>query len=139
MIVNVRVGSVLPLMRSATGRVFLCWLPSALTAPILKTEKANARDVERLQQATRTCGLGSVEGDLLAGVASLSAPLFDYRGQIVAAISTLGAQGDFDSKASGAEIGKKLKSAADELSRRLGHTAPLNEPPPGVEAILVKA
>ena len=70
-IVNVRVGSVLPLMRSATGRVFLCWLPSALTAPILETEKANARDVERLQQATRARGLGSVEGDLLAGVASL--------------------------------------------------------------------
>jgi DNA-binding IclR family transcriptional regulator len=137
-IVNVRVGSVLPLMRSATGRVFLCWLPSALTAPILETEKANARDVERLQQATRACGLGSVEGDLLAGVASLSAPVFDYRGQIVAAISTLGAQGDFDSKASG-KIGKKLKNAADELSRRLGHTAPLNEPPPEVEAILVKA
>ncbi len=71
-------------------------------------------------------------------VPSLSAPVFDYRGQIVAAISTLGAQGDFDSKASGT-IGKKLKKAADELSRRLGHTAPLNEQPPEVETIPVKA
>lgn len=127
--VNVRVGSVLPLMRSATGRVFLCWLPPAVTAPILKAEKAQASDVERLQQATRASGLGSVEGDLLAGVASLSAPVFDYRGQIVAAISTLGAQGGFDSRASGA-IGMKLKSAADELSRRLCHTPPQSEPEP---------
>jgi DNA-binding IclR family transcriptional regulator len=73
-------------------------------------------------------------------VASLSAPVFDYRGQIVAGISTLGAglQGDFDSKASGT-IGKKLKKAADELSRRLGHTAPLNEQPAEVETIPVKA
>jgi DNA-binding IclR family transcriptional regulator len=133
--VNVRVGSVLPLMRSATGRVFLCWLPSALTAPILKTEKANAKDVERLQQATRARGLGSVEGDLLAGVASLSAPIFNYRGQIVAAITMLGAQGDFDSKASGT-IGKKLKNAADELSARLGHTSPMKEQTPEVEAMV---
>lgn len=135
--VNVRVGSVLPLMRSATGRVFLCWLPSAVTAPILKAEKAHAKEIERLQQATRACGLGSVEGDLLAGVASLSAPVFDYRGQIVAAISTLGAQGDFDSKASGT-IGMKLKSAADELSRRLCHTPPQNEPVAAVATVPAK-
>lgn len=130
--VNVRVGSVLPLMRSATGRVFLCWLPPEVTAPTLKSEKANAKDVERLKEATRARGLGSVEGDLLAGVASLSAPVFDYRGQIVAAISTLGAEGDFDSMASG-PIGRKLKSAADELSRRLCHMAPLNGQPSKAE------
>ncbi len=136
--VNVRVGSVLPLMRSATGRVFLCWLPSVVTAPILKTEKANAKDIERLQQATRARGLGSVDGDLLPGVASLSAPVFNYRGQIVAAISTLGAQGDFDSKASGT-IGKKLRDAADELSGRLGHASPMNKQPRQVETMPVTA
>jgi DNA-binding IclR family transcriptional regulator len=116
--VNVRVGSVLPLTRSATGRVFLCWLPSSQTDPILETEKAKPREVERLRQATRTRGLGSVEGDLLPGVASLSAPVFDHRGQIVAAISTLGAQGGFDSSAAG-KIEKHLKKAAAGLSRRL--------------------
>jgi DNA-binding IclR family transcriptional regulator len=136
--VNVRVGSVLPLMRSATGRVFLCWLPSALTAPVLESEKANARDIERLRQATRASGLGSVEGDLLPGVASLSAPVFDHRSQIVAAISTLGAQGGFDSKTSGT-IGKKLKKAADELSRRLCHIAPIDEKQPTAEPMRVKA
>lgn len=124
--VNVRVGSVLPLTRSATGRVFLCWLPSALTDPILRSEKASAKDVERLRQATRTRGLGSVEGDLLPGVASLSAPVFDHTGQIVAAISTLGAQGGFDSKVSG-KIERQLKKAANELSRRLCSPTQPNE------------
>lgn len=116
--VNVRVGSVLPLMRSATGRVFLGWLPPTITAPILKSERANSKDVERLRKTTRERGLGAVEGDLLPGVASLSAPVFDHRGQVVAAISTLGAQGVFESDASGG-LAKKLKKTADDLSRRL--------------------
>ena len=47
----------------------------------------------------------------------------------------LGAQGDFDSKASGT-IGKKLKNAADELSARLGHTSPMKEQTPEVEAMV---
>jgi hypothetical protein len=90
--------------------------------------------VERLRQATRARGtrtrdLSSVEGDLLPGVASLSAPVFDHLDQIVATISTLGAQGGFDSKASG-KIGKALKKAADELWRRLSRPASLNEQPP---------
>lgn len=116
--VNVRVGSVLPLMRSATGRVFLGWLAPALTAPILTAEKANPKLVEQLRETTRERGLGAVEGDLLPGVASLSAPVFDHRGQIVAAISTLGAQGSFDTDVAGS-TGTILKAAADGLSHRL--------------------
>jgi DNA-binding IclR family transcriptional regulator len=67
---------------------------------------------------TRKRGLGAVEGDLLPGVASLSAPVFDHRGLIVAAISTLGAQGSFDTDVAGS-TGTMLKAAADGLSHRL--------------------
>jgi hypothetical protein len=35
--------------------------------------------------------------------------------------------------------GQEAQESADELSRRLGHTAPLNEQPPEVETIPVKA
>lgn len=124
--VNVRVGSVLPLMRSATGRVFLGWLPPAQTAPMLRAEKANPALVEQLREATLNRGLGAVEGDLLPGVASLSAPVFDHRGQIVAAISTLGAQGSFDTDVASA-TGRLLKTAADGLSRRLCYAAASTE------------
>jgi len=117
--VNVRVGSVMPLMRSATGRVFLTWLPADFTADLLHNEKAGPKMVEALRHATRQRGLGCVEGDLLPGVASLSAPVFNHQGDLVAAISSLGPQGEFDTDPKG-PIGRTLKSAANALSERLG-------------------
>jgi DNA-binding IclR family transcriptional regulator len=60
-----------------------------------------------------------VQGDLLPGVASLSAPVFNHQGDLVAAISTLGPQGDFDTDPNG-PIGTTLKEAASKLSERLG-------------------
>ncbi|WP_232626079.1 IclR family transcriptional regulator [Achromobacter deleyi] len=41
--VNVRVGSVLPLLNSATGRVFAAWLPEALALPRALAEWDTAR------------------------------------------------------------------------------------------------
>jgi DNA-binding IclR family transcriptional regulator len=117
--VNVRVGSVLPLMRSATGRVFLAWLQPASTADMLRNERAVPKRVELLRRTTRQGGLGCVEGDLLPGIASLSAPVFNHQGNLVAAITTLGPQGDFDTDPNG-RIGRALKKAADGLSERLG-------------------
>ena len=125
--VNVRVGSVLPLMRSATGRVFLAWLPPASTADLLVGEQAALKQVELLRRTTRQRGLGSVEGDLLPGIASLSAPVFNHQGNLVAAITTLGAQGDFDTDPNG-RVGKTLKEAADGLSERLGWRGKLKVP-----------
>ena len=116
--VNVRVGSVLPLMRSATGRVFLTWLPPSITETILTSERAKDEDVETLRSRTRRHGVGSVEGDLLPGVASLSAPVFDHRGHLVAAISTLGTAAVFDSASDG-PTGIRLRDAAQSLSKRL--------------------
>ena len=117
--VNVRVGSVLPLMRSATGRVFLTWLPTDFTADLVHNEKAASKVVEALRRATRRRGLGCVEGDLLPGVASLSAPVFNHQGDLVAAITSLGPQGKFNTDPKG-PIARILKSAANALSERLG-------------------
>jgi DNA-binding IclR family transcriptional regulator len=117
--VNVRVGSVLPLMKSATGRVFLTWLQPASIADLLSREGAAPKQVEFLRRTTCQRGLGCVEGDLLPGVASLSAPVFNHQGDLVAAISALGPQGDFNTDPNG-PTGRTLKHAADQLSARLG-------------------
>jgi DNA-binding IclR family transcriptional regulator len=117
--VNVRVGSVLPLMKSATGRVFLAWLPPASTADLLRQEKGGPKQAESLRDVTRQRGLGSVDGDLLPGIASLSAPVFNHQGNLVAAISTLGPQGEFNIDPHG-PTGRTLKDSADRLSERIG-------------------
>src|SRR6266705_537016 len=79
---------------SATGRVFLTWLPPASTADLLRQEKGIAKQAEALRNVTRQRELGSVNGDLLPGIASLSAPVFNHQSNLVAAISTLGLQGE---------------------------------------------
>src|SRR6516164_669633 len=54
---NLRVGSILPLLQSATGRVFAAFLPSDLTASILSTEMRathqGAAQVRKLLDQTR--------------------------------------------------------------------------------------
>ncbi len=123
---NVRAGSVMPLLNSATGRVFAAFLPEAQTTAMIAAEAAQApalaEGYDTILSETRTRGLGRVKGDLLPGVAGLAAPVFDHQGDLVAVIAALGPQGQFDGAWDGA-VAKVLKAAADVLSRRLGHGA----------------
>jgi len=123
---NVRAGSVMPLLNSATGRVFAAFLPEMQTKAMLAEERAQApalaKDYDAGLEETRTRGLGRVKGDLLPGVAGLAAPVFDHQGDLVAVIAALGPQGQFDAAWDGA-VAKLLKAAADGLSLRLGHGA----------------
>ena len=93
---------------------------------MLKREFARTPDAkrgyaERLEEI-RSRGLSRVQGDLLAGIASIAAPVFRHDGTIVAVIAALGPQGAFDVSWDGA-IAKAVKRAAQTLSRRLGNPA----------------
>jgi DNA-binding IclR family transcriptional regulator len=123
---NVRAGWVMPLANSATGRLFAAYLPSAVTAPMLKAEfvrmpEAKRGYAERLEEI-RARGLSRVQGDLLRGVASIAAPVFGHGGGIVAVVAALGPQGGFDVAWEG-PIASAVKRSARELSARLGHRA----------------
>lgn len=123
---NVRAGWVMPLANSATGRCFAAYLPTSVTAPMLKREFARTPQAkrgyaERLEEI-RARGLSRVQGDLLVGIASVAAPVFGHDGTIAAVITALGPQGAFDVSWDGA-IAKAVKRAAQTLSRRLGNRA----------------
>ena len=121
---NVRAGWVMPLANSATGRLFAAYLPSAVTALMLKAEfvrmpEAKRGYASRLEEI-RARGLSRVQGDLLRGVASIAAPVFGHGGGIVAVVAALGPQGGFDVAWDGA-IARAVQHAARELSARLGY------------------
>lgn len=130
--VNVRPGSVMPLLSSATGRVFTAFLDPAVTAPLLEAElkgraalqpprfPRDAAEVAQLREQVRASMIGSVHGDLLAGVDSVSTPVFDRDGRIVLAITALGNAATFDGRLDG-PVAAALKAAAADLSQRLGH------------------
>ncbi|MCZ6859922.1 MAG: hypothetical protein O7I42_06550 [Alphaproteobacteria bacterium] len=103
---------------------FAAFMPEAQTRSYIAEETRRnptlAEGFDEILAETHAHGLARVEGDLLPGVAALSAPVFDHQGEIAAVISTLGPQGSFDSSWQGALAGK-LRRAARDLSHRLGH------------------
>jgi DNA-binding IclR family transcriptional regulator len=128
---NVRAGWVMPMANSATGRCFAAYLPETVTAPLLEAEflvrpDERERYPVRLDEI-RAHGLSRVEGDLLRGVASVAAPVFNHTNAIVAVIAALGPQGAFDVDWDGGNA-RAVKDAAARLSARLGFRG--NSPSP---------
>lgn len=121
--VNVRIGSTLPLLVSATGRAFLAWMPEHRTAHLVTPEQAatgmDDATVAALRDQFQTSGIAVVDGALLPGVSAVSAPVFDHKGAMIAAITALGHQGAF-SVDPAAGPARAVRGAADGLTRRLG-------------------
>ncbi len=131
-IVNVKLGSVMPLLSSATGRVFSAFLDRKHLGTMISRElRLHARSrpmrypndektLAEMIDAVRTSGLGVVNGDLLAGISSVSAPVFDHNGRLALALTVLGHEGLFDTHLD-AEPALALRHAAGQLSGRLGY------------------
>lgn len=83
----VRLGYVLPMTNSATGLVFLAFLPEARTKEALADgESVPARRLS----AIRSSGHATTAGLINANFAAISAPIFDFTGEIAAAVTLLG-------------------------------------------------
>lgn len=128
--IGTRIGELMPIVSSATGQIFGTYLPRATTEKLIKAEiimlrktsdaVINEASLSALFDQVRGTGLGSTEGGLNPTVNALSAPIFDFRGTLVGALSTLGPANELD-PARGGELAQKLKAIADGLSRELGY------------------
>lgn len=123
---NIRLGSVLPVLTTAIGRVFLAHLPAAATQRIIAAERVTADRGSKLptekQMTTflagiRTTGLCQVQSALLPGVDAIAAPVFDYRGGLAAVMCVVVRAGANDQSGT---VGKALCETASALSRQLG-------------------
>ena len=127
--VNVRAGSNMPLLRSATGQVFAAYMPERTVAPFIEQELAEMKkrkmsvptpdELRKRLERIRATGLGHTAGEMLPGVLALAAPLFNHHGELVAVIAALGPAGFFDDTADG-ETARELRQAASSISQRLG-------------------
>jgi DNA-binding IclR family transcriptional regulator len=131
--VNVRAGSVMSLLWSATGRVFLGLLDESRVRALAEEELLHSsadllalldrndpigqlmRDVQAVQCAT-------VKDTNLKGISAVAAPLFDFNGRLCATLTALGATGGFDSSIDGA-IAAAVRQEAQAISARLGYVA----------------
>lgn len=127
--VNVRVGSVMPLLRSATGQVYGAFLPEAVTGPLLSAELSSgsgrALGIATADNAAALFGrvaddrLGRADGSFLPGIGSVAVPIFDQAGKLAGAITALGLKGSFDDGSDGAVV-QRLRHWSQRLSARFG-------------------
>jgi DNA-binding IclR family transcriptional regulator len=129
--VNLRLGDVMPLLSSATGRCFAAFLPREAITPLLKEEVALAQrngradvpasmaQVRALLDEVRQRGAARVVDTLLPGLTGFCVPVFDSDGHIVLGLVALGPAGTFDPEWGGA-VDRPLREAARQLSRDLG-------------------
>lgn len=127
---TLRVGSVMPLSRSATGSLFLAFLPERRWATLLKSElAANAKqrlspqspaelqpalDKIRRQGYSRT-------SEFIPGITGMAAPVFGVENSLTLALVTLGYSVGFE--ANETAIRAALLRSAGQLSKRLGARA----------------
>jgi DNA-binding IclR family transcriptional regulator len=127
---SLRVGSVMPLTRSATGGAFLAFLPTETTARFVRKELAdNARkglqpaapeDLNRFVSETRRQGYARTS-DFIPGISGMAAPVFDHTRAMALALVTLGYSKPFGAAAD--VIVDALTRKATALSTRLGYAA----------------
>lgn len=127
--VNVRTGSMMPLLRSATGRVFGTWMPWAKVEPVLKAELAerpggrnpwSLAEARAIFEEVREDGLATVSDVMLPGIQAIGAPVFNIQGGLEAAVTVLGTVGSFDTSPKG-PIADSMRRAVRILSERIGY------------------
>jgi DNA-binding IclR family transcriptional regulator len=133
--VNLRLGDVMPLLTSATGRCFAAYAPPEAIAGALRAEVAalakaattalrndaptTMAAAQALLALTRQHGLGRVCDTLLPGIVGFCAPVFDASGHMALGLVSLGSTASFDADWNGA-VATPLKRCARQLSSDLG-------------------
>ena len=118
-----RVGYVLPIWRSAAGRVFVTHLPPEQTEPLLRAEEGSrltpaAIAAERAWIRSHGFALNG-ETDEYTGIA---APILDYDERIAGAL-VLSRPFDDNTRARRLVLGEMLRETAASISKQVGHDA----------------
>ena len=102
---DVRVGSVLPLLNSAAGRAYLACLPRSMTEKLVKKEIRETREhggrppsPDEIIRSTRAAGIAVAKATLLAEITAIASPILDYSALPAAVISIAGRIGRFDDR-----------------------------------------
>ncbi len=126
---NIRIGSRLPILTTAIGRIFLAHLPGSVVAPLVAAERRNAQsravavpsaeEIDGLMSEIRSRRLSRAPSALIPGVDAIAAPVFDYRNHLVAVICVVARSESGITGWNGSAV-QALATVASQLSARLG-------------------
>lgn len=133
--VNLRLGDVMPMLSSATGRCFAAFLGHGVGSDQARARiehemalaretgrkdvPTNARELDAMVRETREQGLGRVKNVLLPGIAGFCAPVFDADGHLALGVVSLGSSASFNVDWDG-PLAKAMRGMARQLSADLG-------------------
>jgi len=132
--VNMRAGTVMSTVDTATGRVFSAYLPAKRAQHLIAREQkdpaviaqAAARrpktELDGVFADVRARGMARAVGEPIPGINALSVPVFDHTRGIVLAVTAIGPAGSFDPAWDGS-LAHALRQCAADVSRRLGYKA----------------
>jgi DNA-binding IclR family transcriptional regulator len=103
-VTSIGLGTTLPLLKSATGRVLLAWAPRAPLQSLLETEirlaqrnpnmfpdiTPTAQGIEKLNAETRARGYCHVDGRFIPGLVAIAAPILDWQNEVQAVVTLVG-------------------------------------------------
>jgi len=133
---NMRVGSVMSVPDTATGKVWAAFLAPSKLRRFLDSEHFSKRwsslQLERMEgpgweqtlTAIRERGMERAIGHPVPGANAFSAPVFDYIGNIVLTCTIMGNTGQFDLDWDG-PVPLALRDCVTSISQRLGHKSRL--------------
>ncbi len=150
---NLRIGTVMSMLGTVTGRVFSAYLPEKMVRALIADEHDRvvgaragaasatalewgaATDLARLDSAEmrailaeiRAVGMGRGVGVPQPGVNTLCAPIFGADGGLALAMALVGPHGVFDAEIEG-PAGRLLRKHAAQVSKRLGYRTTPAEP-----------
>lgn len=125
---NIRPGTVAPVLSSASGLIFAAYAPAGLTGPTITAEMQekprrhgfrSQAALTRTLEAIRAQGWASIHSGWVAGIDAIAVPVFDHRGRLEAVLLTIGrdqANETYLKPAIGA-----LREAGALLSEKLGY------------------
>jgi DNA-binding IclR family transcriptional regulator len=129
--VNMRVGSVMSLLGTATGRVFAAFMPAKMIQTFLESghheasvghesaRRISRKQIEAALAEVRQRGMARAVGRPIPGVNAFSVPVFDQAGSVALAITAMGPEGIFNADWD-SPIAAKLSECAAKISERLG-------------------
>lgn len=128
--VNLRTGTVMSLAGTATGRLFAAYMPQRMIREWLEDDDRRlgpdiavpigSAQLEQMLDDVRLYGVSRTVNNPTPGVCSFAAPVFDYSGNIVLAVTLMGRTDSFDFDWHGRQA-RAVVDCAAEISRRLGH------------------
>lgn len=133
-VLALQLGGSLPLHAGAAPRALLAFEPEeAWEHYLAKADRdsftpntpLSVEDVTRELKKVRETGLSVSDEDVTIGIAAVGAPIFDYRGNVCAALSVAGMRSQILGE--GAEASRLILEGAAEISRELGYVEEVSE------------